>query len=70
MGGTPFQVLLSDHINIKKRWKGYFENLLNEENPRAVFSDVVIIEENEERKSNETRLNTSGSVDQPAGRHD
>lgn len=33
------EVLLSDRDNIMERWKGYYENHLNEENPSVVFGD-------------------------------
>lgn len=34
-------VVLWEQDKIKDRWKGYFDNLLNVENPRAVFDDGV-----------------------------
>ena len=34
-------VVLSDQNKIKERWEGYFENLLNEENPGVVFEDGI-----------------------------
>ena len=30
-----------EHDKIIERWKGYYDNLLNEENPRTVFGDGV-----------------------------
>ena len=32
-------VVLWEHDKIIERWKGYYGNLLNEENPRTVFGD-------------------------------
>ena len=34
-------VVLWEHDKIIERWKGYYGNLLNEENPRTVFGDGV-----------------------------
>ena len=34
-------VVLWEHDKIIERWKGYFDKLLNEENPRTVFGDGV-----------------------------
>ena len=34
-------VVLWEHDQIIERWKGYYGNLLNEENPRTVFGDGV-----------------------------
>lgn len=34
-------IVLSDHDQIKDRWKEYFANLLNEENPRGIFGDRI-----------------------------
>ena len=34
-------VILSDLDMIIRRWKGYFDKLLNEENPRSIFDDGV-----------------------------
>ena len=31
--------VLTDENQIRERWKGYFETLLNEENPRMVTGD-------------------------------
>ena len=32
-------VVLREETDIKERWRGYFKNLLNEENPRLIFED-------------------------------
>ena len=37
-------VILWEHDKIIERWKGYYGNLLNEENPRTVFGGGVPIE--------------------------
>ena len=34
-------MVLWEHDTIIERWKGYYGNLLNEENPRTVFGDGV-----------------------------
>ena len=34
-------MVLWEHDDIIERWKGYYVKLLNEENPRTVFGDVV-----------------------------
>ena len=34
-------VVLSNQDKIKKRWESYYENLLNEENPRIIFEDGI-----------------------------
>ncbi|KAK7067289.1 hypothetical protein SK128_001773, partial [Halocaridina rubra] len=34
-----YGVVLAEEDEIKSRWETYFEELLNEENPRAVFED-------------------------------
>ena len=34
-------VVIWEREKIKDRWKGYFEMLLDEENPRTVFEDGV-----------------------------
>ena len=34
-------VVLRDLDMIIRKWKGYFDNLLNEENPRYIFGDGV-----------------------------
>ena len=38
-------VVLRERDMIIERWKGYFDKLLNEENPRSIFDDGVPNEE-------------------------